>query len=124
MKHQFNLSNRGGTRYFSPIHIDDSGTESFDVLGAVPKACSMSTMLVRVDALTPGVTVTFTLRKGATVATMANTALTCGVTNAAAMCTSTGAISLSAGDLFGLRISYNAGDSGSDRFFLTSLSCD
>jgi hypothetical protein len=124
MRHEFNLSAGGGSRYFSPIHLDDSDTESFVVLGAVPKACSMTTLLVRVDSMSPGVTATFTLRKGGTLATMAPTALTCGVTSVASMCTGTGAIALSAGDLFDLRLSYTSGDAGSDRVFLTSLSCD
>ena len=42
MKHDFNLSNSAGTRYFSPIHIDDQNTEDFDVVGIVAKACSMT----------------------------------------------------------------------------------
>jgi hypothetical protein len=124
MKHDFNLSGSAGARFFNPIHIDDSNTESFDVLGTVAKACSMDTLLVRLDSLTAGVTATLTLRKGTSLGTMANTALTCNLTSAALTCTSTGSVALSAGDLFGLRLSYTAGDSGSNRVFLTSLSCD
>ena len=124
MKHDLNLSNSASSRYFSPIHIDDQNTEDFDVVGTVAKACTMSTLLARVDSLTSGVTATLTLRKGATIAGMANTALTCNLTSAILSCTSTGAIAMSAGDLFDIRLSYTAGDSGSDRVFLTSLACD
>ena len=124
MKHDLNLSNSAGSRYFSPIHIDDQNTEDFDVVGTVAKACSMTTFLARVDGLTSGVTATLTLRKGATIAGMANTALTCNLTSAILSCTSSGAVAMSAGDLFDIRLSYTAGDSGSDRVFLTSLACD
>ena len=124
MKHDFNLSGAGGTRYFNPIHIDDQNTEDFDVVGIVAKACSMSTLVARVDSLTAGVTATLTLRKGATIATMANTALTCNLTSVALSCTSTGAVALTTSDLFDIRLTYTAGDAGSDRVFLTSLACD
>ena len=35
-----------------------------------------------------------------------------------------GSVALTTSDLFDIRLSYTAGDSGSDRVFLTSLSCD
>ena len=124
MKHDYNIPSSAGSRFFSPIHVDESGGESFDVLGTVAKACSMSTLVARVDSLTAGVTATMTLRTGSSLGTMANTALACNLTSAVLTCTSTGAVALNAGDLFGLRLSYTAGDSGSTRVFLTSLACD
>ncbi len=124
MKHDFNLSNAAGTQYFSPIHIDDQNAEDFDVVGIVAKPCSMTTISARVDSLTAGVTATLTLRKGATIATMANTTLTCNLTSAIALVHGTGAIALTTGDLFDIRLSYTSGDGGSDRVFLTSLACD
>ena len=124
MKHDLNLSNAGGSRYFSPIHVDEQNTEDFDVVGTVAKACSMTTFLARVDGLSAGVTATLTLRKGATIAAMANTALTCNLTSAILSCTSAGAVAMNAGDLFDIRLSYTAGDGNSGRVFLTSLACD
>jgi hypothetical protein len=124
-RHSFNLSNVGGTRFFSPVHIDDASTESFDVLGVVPKACTMSTLVVRVSGgMEASVTTTFTLRTGATLATMADAALSCGVTSAAPTCTGTGSVALNATDLFGLRLNYNSGSTGGADYFLISLVCD
>ena len=120
-RHSFDLNGGGGTRYFSPVHIDDASTESFDVLGVVPKACTMSTLVVRVSSgLDAGVTATFTLRTGATLATMADRAISCGVTSAAPTCTGTGSVALNATDLFDLRLNYNGGSSGGSDYFLIS----
>jgi hypothetical protein len=69
------------------------------------------------------VTGTFTLRTGSSVATMADTAISCSVTNAVPTCTGTGSASLSATDLFGLRFDYTAGSTGSSDIFLISLTC-
>ena len=85
----------------------------------------MSTLVVRVSSgLESGVTVTFTLRTGSSLATMADSALTCGVTSGAPTCTSTGSVALNATDLFGLRVNYNDGSTGNADYFLISLACD
>jgi len=118
------LSNVGGSRFFSPIHTEDASTESFDVLGVVPTACTLSTLVVRVSSsLDAGVTGTFTLRTGASLATMADTAITCVVTGVVPTCTGTGSVALSATDLFGLRFNYTGGSTGGDDIFLISLAC-
>jgi hypothetical protein len=111
-------------RFLSPIADGDTGTESFGVLAVVPNACTMSKMTVRVDAgMEAGVSATFTLRKGATLASLANTALSCAVSSATTTCTSTGAISMSASDLIDVRLGYSAGSTGPANNFLISLVC-
>jgi hypothetical protein len=124
-RHQFDLNNGGGSRFFSPIHVDDASTESFTVLGVAPNACTMSKLVVRVSTgMEAGVTATFTLRKGASLAGMADTALSCGVTAAVPTCTGVGAVAIDATDLFGLRLNYNSGSTGGADTFLISLACD
>jgi len=123
-KHDYDLSNGGRTVYFSPIHIEESNSENFQVVGFIPAACTMSRLAIQVSTgMEAGVTTTFTLRKGTTVAGLADTALACGVTSVATFCTDTDSIAMNAGDLFSLRLSYNSGSTGGSDVFLTTLNC-
>jgi hypothetical protein len=124
-KHTYDLGGSASTVYFSPIHIEEQGTENWEVVGVMPVACTMSTMTIRVGSgMEGGVTATFTLRKGATLAAMADTALACGVTAAAPFCSDTAAVAMSAGDLISFRLNYNAGSTGGADVFLTNLICE
>ncbi len=123
-KHDYDLSNGGGTVYFSPIHIEESNSENFEVVGFISTACTMTQLAIKVSTgMEAGVTTTFTLRKGTTIAGMADTALSCGVTSVATFCTDTDSVAMNAGDLFGLRLNYNAGSTGGADVFLTTLTC-
>jgi len=54
---------------------------------------------------------------------MADTSLGCTVSSATTFCTDSDSISMSVGDLFTLRVTYNSGSSGADDTFLTTLIC-
>jgi hypothetical protein len=85
----------------------------------------MTNLAVKVSAgMEAGVTATFTFRKGASIASMADTTLGCAVTAATTFCTDTDSISMNAGDHFTLKAVYNAGSTGPDDTFITSLICN
>jgi hypothetical protein len=123
-KHFYDLNNIASDEYFSPIHIEEENTESYEVVGVAPKACTMTTLAVKVSQVDAGVTLTFTLRKGATPAAMADTALACDLTSAATFCTDTESIAMTAGELFGLRVNWTAGSLGGQDTFITNLICE
>ena len=122
-KHFYDLSSSASNEYFSPVHIEEQNTENYEVVGVIPVACSMTTLAVKMSAVDSGVTVTFTLRTGATPAAMADTALSCALTNAATFCTDAASIALNAGDLFSFRVDWTAGSGGNEDTFLTNLIC-
>jgi hypothetical protein len=98
-KHSYNLSSGAANDYFSPIHIDTTSIESYDVMGVIPVACTMTNMAVKASTgLEAGVTMTFTFRKGTSLGTMADTTLHCSVTSASTFCTDAKSISMNAGD--------------------------
>jgi hypothetical protein len=124
-KHAYNMNASATTVYFSPIHGDDNPTETLEVMGVIPVACTMTNMAIKVSSgIDAGVTASFTLRKGTSIGTMANTTLGCSVTLASTFCSGTDSISMNAGDIFDLKLSYNAGSSGPDDTFLTTLICN
>lgn len=123
-RHSYNLYPTAETAYFSPIHIEEANSVGYDVVGVIPVPCTMTNMAIKVDdTLEAGVTVTFKLRKGTSIGSMADTALACAVTSAATFCTDTHAVSMDAGDLFTFEVTYDAGSSGPDNVFLTDLVC-
>jgi len=124
-KHDYNMQPTAETIYFNPIHTDNSTSVTYDVIGVAPVACTMTNLAVKVSSgMESGVTATFTFRKGASIASIADTTLGCAVTSAATFCTDTDSISLNAGDVFTLKMSYNPGSSGPDDTFITSLICN
>ena len=95
-----------------------------DLVGVIPVACTMTNLAVKTGGnLEPGLTVTFSLRKGPSLAGLAATALSCGVTSVATFCSDTDAVPMSAGDVFLLRVQYNDGSTGSGDIFITDLVC-
>jgi len=123
-RHSYDLNGGASTTYFSPVHIEENNTEDYDVVGVIPVACTMTNLAVKVGTgMEAGVTATFTLRKGATLGTMADTTLGCAVTSVATFCTDTDTLSMSAGDLFSFKVTYGAGSTGGDNIFLTDLIC-
>jgi hypothetical protein len=124
-KHDYDLSNGGGTVYFSPIHIEESNGQVMDVVGVIPVPCTMTSIAVKVGQnMEAGVTVNFTLRKGPSLVGLADTALACGVTSAATFCTDADAVAMNAGDLFLFRVNYNNGSTGGSDVFLTDAICE
>jgi Collagen triple helix repeat (20 copies) len=123
--HDFDLQNVGGNRYFSPIHVEDSSGQTMNVVGLIPVPCTMTAIAIKVGGnMEPGVTATFTLRKGATLAGMAATALTCSVTSAATFCSDTDSVAMDAGDMFTFRLVYTPGSTGGSDVFLTNALCE
>ena len=122
-KHVYNLFPTAETVYFSPVHTEEDTSESFDVVGVAPVACTMTNLAVKVSLGHAGVTMTFTFRKGTTIANLTDTTLGCNITLATTFCTDTDSIALNAGDLFSFKVVYNAGATGSDDVFYTDLIC-
>ena len=95
-----------------------------DVVGVIPVPCTMTAIAAQVSAgLDAGVNATFTLRKGATLAGLANTALSCVVNSVTTFCSDTDAVAMNAGDLFLFRVPYTSGSTGGGDVFITDAVC-
>jgi hypothetical protein len=84
----------------------------------------MTAIAAKVSAgLDPGVNATFLLRKGASLAALANTALSCTINSVTTFCSDTDAVAMDAGDLFTFRVTYTSGSTGGGDIYITDAVC-
>ena len=95
-----------------------------NVVGLIPVPCTMTTIAVKVGSgLDAGVNATFTLRKGASLAALANTGLSCTINSVTTFCSDTDSVAMDAGDLFLFRVQYTSGSTGGGDVFITDAVC-
>jgi len=117
--HNFDFNNGGGTAYFSPIHSEEASVQIMEVAGVIPVPCTMTAIAAQVsNGLDAGVNATFTLRKGATLAGLASTALSCVINSVTPFCSDTDAVAMNTGDLFLFRVQYTAGSTGGGDIYI------
>ena len=59
----------------------------------------------------------------ASLAALANTALTCTINSVTTFCSDTDAVSMDAGDLFTFRVTYTSGSTGGGDIYITDAVC-